>query len=494
MKKVLLVAISVLFSACAEEKQPQPIPDYPDISDLQVMLESGDTTSTELIVEFLNRIASNSDLNAFITVNADGALQRAAELDELRANGTTLSPLHGIPLVVKDNIHVAGLANTAGTPALADFIPETDNSVIASLRDAGAIVLAKTNMHELAFGITSDNAAYGSVANPFDRKFFAGGSSGGTASAISAGIVPAGLGTDTGGSARIPAALTGIVGYRPSNDRYDSKNVTPISHTRDTIGLLSRNVNDLILLDSVVTAASASSAEVVLEDLRIGIPREYFYNNIDAETVVVIDSVLAKLDTAGITFVEVSPAGLTEAIADSAFPIALYEVMKDLPTYLAESNTNVSLEDVAAKAASPDVKGLFAMLLGDGGQMPDEVYTNALQVREDLRSVFADYFASNSLDAIIFPTTLLPARPIDGSLQTVELNGAQVPTFPTFIQNTDPASIAALPGISLPAGLTASGMPVGIEIDGPEKSDARLLKIAAEIEKIIGFSARPSGG
>ncbi|MGI9260947.1 MAG: amidase family protein, partial [Woeseiaceae bacterium] len=174
----------------------------------------------------------------------------------------------------------------------------------------------------------------------------------------------------------------------------------------------------------------------------------------------------------------------------SAFPIALYEVMTDLPAYLEEYSTGKDIAAIAEAAGSPDVQGLFASLLGDG-QIPEEVYADALAARAEMREAFAAYFETADLDAMIFPTTLLPARPIENSLQTVELNGAQVPTFPTYIHNTDPASIAALPGISLPAGLTADGLPVGIEIDGPEGADRQLLAIAAELERILEFTARP---
>lgn len=225
-------------------------------------------------------------------------------------------------------------------------------------------------------------------------------------------------------------------------------------------------------------------------DVRLGIPRAYYYDNVDEETLLVIEAALAKLRDAGVTFVEADPPELSELIAKTAFPIALYEVMKDLPEYLDEFATAKDLADVANAAASPDVQGLFASLLDDG-QIPEEVYVVAMAAREELRVIFRDYFADNELDAMVFPTTLLPARPIEGSLQTVSLNGEQVPTFPTYIHNTDPASIAALPGISLPVGVTTDGMPVGIEIDGPEGADRKILQIAFELEKVFEFSARP---
>lgn len=468
----------------------ESVPLYPTATEMVAMLDSGKISSAEIVAELLRRANEQEYLHAFITVNAQGALTRAAMLDLLRAQGEILGPLHGLPLVVKDNIHVAGLPNTAGTPGLSAFTPATDSPVIAALRDAGAIILGKTNMHELAFGVTSDNAAYGAVANPFDRRMFAGGSSGGTASAVAAGIAPAGLGTDTGGSVRIPAALTGMVGFRPSTGRYPSSGITPISHTRDTLGLIAPRVADIVLLDSVIVPQESGAAAMKPAQMRLGVPRSYFFTNLDQQSAIAIEAALANLQRAGITLVEVDPDGIEPLLVNSAFPIALYEVERDLPAYLDEFATGVSFSAVAAAAASADVQGIFAAIKGDG-RVSDGAYAAALAAREALRIVFREYFEVHGLDAMIFPTTLLPARPIEGSQQTVKLNGDEVPTFPTYIHNTDPGSIAALPGISLPVGLTAGGLPVGIEIDGPEQSDRRLLQVAAILERIFEFSGRP---
>ncbi len=490
MRNLFFLAAVLLLSSCTGEPVVKQIPPYPSVSELIDMMEAGETSSMAIVTELLRRVDEAEALNALNAVDSERVLARAGELDEMRRQGNILGPLHGIPLVVKDNIHVAGLVNTAGTPGLSEFTPATDSPTIAALKNAGAIILAKANMHELAFGITSDNAAFGPVRNPHDAAMFPGGSSGGTAAAIAAGLAPAGLGTDTGGSVRIPAALTGIVGFRPSTGRYDGTGVTPISHTRDTVGLMARSVADIILMDQVVDPDSAAVREIAARDMRLGVPRAYFFENLDEASAGIVESALVKLGNAGITLVDADPPDIGSLLARSAFPIALYEVMQDLPAYLEEYSTGQDIAGIAAAAASPDVQSLFSSLLGDG-QIPEEVYADALVAREELRAVFQAYFAENDLDAMIFPTTLLPARPIEGSLQTVELNGEQVPTFPTYIHNTDPASIAALPGVTLPIGLTASGLPVGIEIDGPEKSDRVLLDIATELERLFAFTARP---
>ena len=454
------------------------------------MMNAGDTNSAAIVADFISRTRQFADLNVFITLDAEGAAAKAEELDQLRTDGEIRGPLHGIPLVVKDNIHVAGMPNTAGTPSLKGFVPTSSNTVVARLEAAGAIILGKTNLHELAFGITSDNAAFGAVRNPFDTSLFPGGSSGGTASAISAGIAPAGLGTDTGGSVRIPPALTGIVGFRPSSGRYPSEAVTPISHTRDTVGLLSRTVSDLIVLDDVIVAATEPVTAIAAGEIRLGVPRAYYYENLDQETAAVIEAVLARIREAGVQLIETEVPDIGGLLEMSAFPIALYEVARDLPAYLEEFDTGVNLAELSAAVASPDVHGVFGAVAGEGG-ITEEVYAAAMDAREQLRTNFRELFANQELDAIIFPTTILPARPIEGSLETVELNGEQVPTLLSYIHNTDPASIAALPGLSLPAGLTTSGLPVGLEIDGPEQSDRRLLAVAKTLESIIGFDGRP---
>lgn len=513
MKKI--VPLLVMLAACLPESTMKPIPEYPTVSELAGMLAANETTSVAIVTELLSRADAAATLNAFITVDRDGVLARAAELDEMRRRGDVMGPLHGVPIVVKDNIHVAGLPNSAGTPGLREFTPAADSPTIAALRAAGAIVLGKTNLHELAFGITSDNGEFGPVGNPFDPSTFAGGSSGGNGAAISAGIAPAGLGTDTGGSVRIPAALTGIVGFRPSTDRYDSSAVTPISHTRDTVGVMARSVADVMVMDSLIAPGDPGEISVMsvsgtgatlaeardnalqeiagakADSIRLGVPRGYYYANVDGQTSVVVEAALEKLRAAGVSLVEVDPEKVEDLNTRSAFPIALYEVVRDLPEYLDEFETGQTFESIGAAAASPDVQGLFGLLGSPEGQVPDAVYEAALDAREAMRSMFDDYFASNELDGMIFPTTLLPARPIEGTMESVELNGAQVPTFPTYIHNTDPASIAGLPAISLPAGVTADGLPVGIELDGPEGADNRLLMVALLVEKILGFDAQP---
>ena len=491
--KLSLCALSIaaVLTGCTIEKDPAPMSDVTEksVGELRALLKSGEISSVGLVSQLLDKAEQHEELNAFIHVDRDGALELAATADAAGAEELEDKPLLGIPIVVKDNIHVAGMPNTAGTPALKEFVPEASNAVVAKLQAAGAIVLAKTNLHELAFGITSNNATFGAVGNPHDPTMFAGGSSGGTASAISAGLAPAGLGTDTGGSIRIPAALTGIVGFRPSSGRYDSTAVTPISSTRDTVGLIATSVADVILLDSVVSGASTSSDAVAADRLRIGVPRAWFFDHMDSELRIVIEEALQKLRDAGATLIDADVENIGDLIARTSFPIALYEVVRELPAYLDEYGTGVTYEQLVEQIASPDVKGIFGTL-GDGGPINDDAYAAALLARDLMKETFTAYFAAHDLDAIVFPMTVLPARPIAGSDETVELNGERVPTFPTYIHNTDHATIAGMPSISLPAGMTASGLPVGLAIEGPAGSDTRLLSIALAVEAILGFASR----
>ncbi len=483
-KIVLMGCVVLLISILGCQAQRPALPEN-QVESNNSMQHSQAVSIEQQITHLIALARANSDLNAFITLDETGAIGRARELDQLVAENLPQGRLHGVPLIVKDNIHVAGLPNTAGTPGLQQFTPQQDSPVVAALKQEGAIILGKANMHELAFGITSNNHAYGAVANPHNRKMFAGGSSGGTASAIAASLVPAGLGTDTGGSVRIPASLTGITALRPSMGRYSQVGVTPVSSTRDTVGPMAGSVEQVALLDAIITAQPNLLPDVDLKGLRFGVPRTMFYRELDMETQNLTEQLLRDLKQQGAELVESDIPSMETLLNQSAFPIALYEVARDLREYLVDYNVGMTLEQLAEQTASPDVKGVFEQILGDGA-INESDYKKALSVRESLQQIYADYLKDHRLDAIIFPTTPLPARPIENSLQTVELNGKQVPTFQTYIRNTDLASVVGVPAVSLPVGKTADGLPVGIELDGPLNSDRKLLAIALQLEKLIG--------
>jgi indoleacetamide hydrolase len=460
------------------------------------LIRAGQVTSVELTQAYLARANARADLNAFVTLDREGALAAARRADADLAAGRVRGPLHGVPLVVKDNIHVAALPNTAGTPALRRFVPTASAPVAQKLLDAGAIVLGKTNMHELAFGISGYNEGFFTAQpigtrNPYDRSRIAGGSSSGTGAAVAARLAPGGLGSDTGGSVRIPAALCGIAGLRPTIGRYSGEGITPISHTRDTAGPMAQTVADVALLDSVIAGGSVTPAS--LRGVKLGVYRAYFFADLDADTRAVTDAALEKLRQAGVTIVEVDMPQLKSLNDGASFPVALYEAYDDLKAYLERHRVGVSVEQVAAAIASKDVKGTYEGLVvprklpaPNGIVDAPPIYQAAMQqARPALVAHFADTFRNYAIDALVGPTT-----PQVAALQGPEASSLE--TFLRFIRNTDPGSNAGIPGLTVPAGLGPStGLPVGLSLDGPRGSDERLLALGLAIEELLGRTPPP---
>ena len=463
-------------------------------------IQSGRLKATDYVATLLARAAALSTLNALTVLNTEGALEAAQRIDALSADEKRRLPLAGLPVVVKDNINTAGLQTSAGTPALENFIPSTHAPSVQKLLDAGAILLGKANMHELALGITSTNLSThaGPIRNPYNPGMIPGGSSGGTAVAVAARMVPAGLGTDTGGSTRIPAALTGIAGFRPSvgnggdQRRYhDTNAVVPISHTRDTVGPMARTVADIALLDGVVTGDGPLPG-VALGDLRIGLPA-CCWAGLDHGLETIARSALDRLKAAGVTLVDIDMPDLFVLSDQISFAVALHEPLEDLPAWLIANDAPVkTVAEVAARIASPDVRAAYEAILADA--FGPQYHAAMSTLRPQLQHLYATTFATHTLDALLFPTTLLPAVPIDalnGSSQ-VSINGGEpMDEMAAFLRNTDPASVAGIPGLSLPAGMTPEGLPIGIELDGPTGSDRRLLAIGVAFEQVLGSLPAP---
>lgn len=472
------------------------LPKAPDIFSLTateaaVMICNGSLSSVALTQAYIARAKARNDLNAFVTLDETGALSAARAADARRSAGQPCLPLQGVPLVVKDNIEAAGLPSTAGTPALKNYIPTADAPVLKKLRDAGAVILGKTNMHELAFGISGYNPAFNTstnigVRNAYDVSKMSGGSSAGSAVAIGSRMAPAALGTDTGGSVRLPCALNGCASLRPTLGRYSQVGIAPISHTRDTAGPMAVSFSDVELMDRVIAGGAAVSA-ADLRTVRVGVVAE-FQTNMDADTRIAYDAAVAKLRTAGVTVVDVTMPNIMAINNDISFPVAFYEAFDDMVQYLANTNTGISIAQLVAGIVSPDVKGTYEAIvlprkLPTAGGLIDNasVYSAAISIhRPALVQLYADTFATHQLDALIFPTVprvALPAGPDSSSPEN----------FSTFIQNTDPGSNAGIPGIQIPIGLGASSrLPIGLELDGPSGSDRRLVSIGMAIEAVLG--------
>ena len=482
--RLILFAMTITCSLCSYGQPDQALSDIPSMQCTLAQLASGRTTSTALVTRYINQARRNKHLNAWITLDADGALQHARTLDKLRKQSHLLGPLHGVALAIKDNIHVAGLPNTGGTSTLKQFVPTTDAVVIRQLKQAGAIILGKTNMHEMAYGITSNNYAFGAVGNAHNAKYIGGGSSGGTAVAVAAGMASAGLGTDTGGSSRIPAALNGIVGYRPTTGRYSADGLLSISSTRDTIGPMASTVADIVLLDKVMSNHKNTITPALLQGVRLGIPRIPFYDSMESDVKKAMDNTLKILADSGVILVEADMPDLHAINEKVGFPIVIYETGQLMQQYIVDNQLNVSMKKWIADIASPDVKAIMGQVAAQS--VSEETYNKAKQhYRPQLQQLYRDYFTKHNVEAILFPTTVLTARPIKDSLNNVTLNSKPVPTFATYIKNTDPGSNAGIPGMSLPIGAAANGLPIGVELDGPQNSDQRLLALGLAIEKLI---------
>lgn len=480
--------------------------------------KAGSLTATAYVTNLINRAKSLSDLNAMISIDEAGALAAAKQVDADRAAGKTLGVLAGLPIVVKDNINTKGMKTTGGTSSLRNFQPKTNAHSVQKLVDAGAIILGKSNLHEWAFGITTTNFTLGidpitkeanrPCKNPYDTTRIPGGSSGGTAVAIAARFAPAGLGTDTGGSTRVPASFCGIAGFRPSvgdgagqGRRYPdtATDALPISTTRDTVGPMGRTVADLALLDAVITGGVVPTAKA-LKGLKVGIPAS-FWTDLDDSVRAVADAAKKKLVDAGVVFVDADLTGIMALNDAISFPIALHEPVAAIPAYLSANSAPVTtVAQVQAGLASPDVVGAFGAIAGDvfGGAYPDVMAT----LRPALQKLYKDYFAEQGVACVLFPTTLLAAPKIDAATGS---SSGKLPytvggvakqtardTFGTCIFHTDPCTNAGIPSLSIPAGLTAGGLPVGMEIDGPLGSDTNLLAIGMAMEAVWGSVKAPA--
>jgi aspartyl-tRNA(Asn)/glutamyl-tRNA(Gln) amidotransferase subunit A len=451
-------------------------------SDLLRLIDEPSLRSQTGVVDmtraFLDRIErANGRLDALITITADLALADAARADAARRARAPMA-LDGLAVVIKDNIDVAGVPATSGSRLYEQYVPDQDAESVRRLRAAGAIVLGKSNLHELAYGATSNNPFYGAVRNPWDLERIPGGSSGGSGAALAADLCIAALGTDTGGSVRLPAAFTGISGIRPTFGRVSNRGVCPVSWSLDTVGPMARAVEDVARLFDVIAGYDPGDPRSLaheqpapprraMSSLKIGVPTNFFFDGIDPQIQRITRAALDVLRGLGARLVDIAIPGIEDAIAACTTIIR----SEALAVYGERCSTTPELfgEDVLAR-----------LRRGEGFTGVD--LARAIQrmhaFQQSLRAIF------EQVDVVATPTAaVLPPR-ID---ESATFNAAG-----TLVKLTYPWSASQLPAISMPCGLSDGGLPVGIQLVAPSCAEARLFDIGIAFQRATPWHrARP---
>ena len=451
-------------------------------------MRRGELSAEAYASALLERCKSSRALNAFISLDPERVLEDARARDRERRAGAKAGPLFGLPIPVKDSVNTRDYPTTGGTPALRHFRPATDAPVVAALKAAGAIVLGKTNLHELSYGWTSNNQAFGAVHNPYDVTRIPGGSSGGTAAAVAARLAPLGIAEDTEGSIRVPAAFCGIAGFRPTTGRYSTQGCVPITPLFDQVGPHARHVADLGLFDSVVAGDWTPLESRGLEGVRLGVVRDYWFADLDPELRRVTDLALGRLRDAGVELVEGSMPGLDRVVDLTTGPVQNHDVAAALARYLDTYGARLTVEELIAQA-SPDIRAVFRsdVLPGGANVVPQSAYEAACTVHlPALRRLYRDYFARARVAALVFPATMVPPPAIGNDATVTTSDGRSLPFETAVARNIAPGSTAGVPGLVLPAGLTSGGLPVAIEFDAPASSDRTLLALGHSLERALG--------
>jgi mandelamide amidase len=447
----------------------------------------GELTAERYAAALLARCHSQRSLNAFITLDPERVLEDARARDQQRHAGAALGPLFGLPIPVKDSVNTSDYRTTGGTPALRDFRPAKDAPVVAALRAAGAVILGKTNLHELSFGWTSNNQAFGAVHNPYDPACVPGGSSGGTAAAIAARMAPLGVAEDTEGSIRVPAAFCGITGFRPTTGRYSTRACVPISPLFDQVGPHARTMADVALFDAAVTGDRRPLARASLRGVRLGVVRDFWYSDLDPEVERISAAALERLQAAGAILIESPLPGVAKLIDLITDQVQNHDVRSALAGYLEEYGAGITLEQLVARA-SPDIQATFRsdVLPGGANFVSEAEYAAARdQHLPALRALYREYFARTGVAAMVFPAVRV-AAPRIGEETTVAIRGRPIAFEAAVARNIAPGSTAGLPGLVLPAGLTAAGLPVALEFDAPAGADRALLALGTACEHALG--------
>lgn len=457
--------------------------EYRSITELGNALRSKELTSRELTEHSLAEIArTNPQLNAFLTVTSDEAIERAALLDRELAQEIDRGPLHGIPIAHKDIIPTKGVRTTAGSKILAHHIAEDDAEVVTVLDSAGAVMVGKTNLHEICYGITSNNPHFGAVHNPWDLAKIPGGSSGGSAAAVAAGIVAMATGTDTGGSIRIPAAFCGIVGLKPTFERVSRRGVMPLGLTLDCVGPLARTVRDAAVAFYAMIGSLAPgwvtgrAAGPVLKNLRVGIPRNFFLDRLDPEVRLAFRSAVQTVGALGAAMKEVTVPDC-DAINQIGRLLVMAEAAQVWKAHLHRRGDFGS--DVYA--------GLEA-----GFKVTEKEYAQAQRGRKELTAEFARIW--HEVDLLLTPTTPTAAPAIGQTTLAIPGVSGELIEEETRVATTGlvrPFNVTGFPALSMPCGLSSARLPIGLQVVAAPGQDDVLLESAAALQEAAGWQWRP---
>jgi aspartyl-tRNA(Asn)/glutamyl-tRNA(Gln) amidotransferase subunit A len=442
--------------------------DQPTIADLAPRIARGEIRSEKLTEDALAAIAKlNPQLNAFITVTADQALASARHADKEIAAGRSRGPLHGIPISLKDLIDMEGVPTTAASRLRAHHIARRDAPVTARLREAGAVLVGKTNLHEFAFGTTTEDSGWGPARNPFDATRSAGGSSSGSAIAVKTGMSIASVGTDTGGSIRIPAAACGVVGLKPEWEEISSAGVVPLSRQLDHVGPITRSVEDAALMFDVMRGKPAAATETTtLWGKRFAVLGGYFLDRLDEHVESNVLAAIERLRNAGATINEA-----TLPHAAYVAPVYLHLVLADAAAY------HATMLHERSAAYTPNVRLRLEM----GRYVLAEDYVRALRGRAVLTREIE--LALDGVDALLLPALAIPAPPLGAA--AVPVKGGQEPVRSAMLRCTQPFNLSGHPAISLPCGSTPTGLPVGLQIAGRRRGTSDLLRLARAVEAAL---------
>ncbi len=451
-------------------------------------MRRGELRAEDYARALLDRARTLQSLNAFRTLDRERVLETARAADAQRDAGGPLGLLHGLPIPVKDSVDSADMPTSNGTHALRDFVPESDAVVLARLRAQGAILMGKTNLHELSRGWTCNNRTFGAVLNPYDPRRIPGGSSGGSAVAVAARMAPLAVAEDTLGSIRVPAALCGVAGLRPTFGRYPGGGIMALTLNKfDQVGPLARSVSDLILFDMAVTGDMRLHATRPLRGARIGLIPDPFLRDLDPEVERAMQHALDRFEAAGAELVRaIAPEVVADALSIATTIIA-YENVASISAYLDRNFTRVTFEQLIAQAG-PNIQALYraGQIPGvAGGSVSRESYEAALRQRDALKAAVRTFFREHRIDVLVHPPVLAPAPPLGDNL-LVEIAGAQIPLRTVMGRNTALGSVAGLCSLVLPVGLTSAGLPVGLEFIGLPRTDRELLELGSVLEDALG--------